>query len=422
MTPTLLAPAPARAARPAAPAAPAPDSARARRHGFGFWAVAYAFLVVMAFCAVPTPLYAIYQARDGFSSFVVTIVFAAYAAGVVVSLFTVGHLSDWHGRRRVLIPALLLSIVSAVVFLLWHGLAALLVARVLSGLAVGAVTATATAWIAELHSARRPGASPKRAQLVGTAANLGGIGLGPLVAGMLAQWVGDPLVIPYAVSIAALLIALVVVALSPDERALPSPRPRYRPQRVSVPAAARGRYFAAGAAAAIAFATFGLFTSLAPSFIAGTLGHTSHALAGAAAFVVFAGGVVAQAAIAARSARQAVAAGIATLLAGLVVVVAAVWLPQPSLALFLGGGVVAGAGAGMLFKGAIATVAALAAPERRAEALAGIFLAGYIGISLPVIGLGVLLQEVAPRVGLLSFAVLLALVIAAAAPKLLGRS
>ncbi|HST39764.1 MAG TPA: MFS transporter, partial [Conexibacter sp.] len=369
--------------------APAAPPTRTARHGFGFWAVAYAFLVVMAFCAVPTPLYAIYQARDGFSSFVVTIVFAAYAAGVVVSLFTVGHLSDWHGRRRVLIPALLLSIVSAIVFLLWHGLAALLVARVLSGLAVGAVTATATAWIAELHSARRPDASPRRAQLVGTAANLGGIGLGPLVAGMLAQWVGDPLVVPYAVSIAALTVALVVVALSPDERELPSPRPRYRPQHVSVPAAARGRYFAAGAAAAIAFATLGLFTSLAPSFIAGTLGHTSHALAGAAAFVVFAGGVVGQAAIATRGAREALAAGIATLLFGLSVVVAAVWLPQPSLALFLAGGIVAGAGAGMLFKGAIATVAALAAPERRAEALAGIFLAGYVGISLPVIGLGV---------------------------------
>lgn len=406
---------------PAATQAPAALASR-RRHGVGFWSVAFAFLVVMAFCAVPTPLYPLYQERDGFSSFVVTIVFAAYALGVVVSLFAVGHISDWHGRRRVLIPALLLSVISGAIFLLWQGLGALLVARVLSGLSVGAVTATATAWIAELHSARRPGASPRRAQLVATAANLGGIGLGPLIAGALAQWAGgDPLVVPYAVVTALLLVAVALVALSPDERPLPQPRPRYRPQRVAVPAAARGRYFAAGAGAAIAFATLGLFTSLAPGFIAGTLHHTSHALAGAAAFAVFGGGALAQAAIATKPARTAVGAGIATLLAGLAVLVAAVWLPTPSLALFLIGGVVAGGGAGMLFKGAIATVAELAAPERRAEALAGIFLAGYVGISLPVIALGVLVQYVAPRVGLALFAALLAATIALAAPRLLGR-
>lgn len=397
-----------------------PANISRRRHGFGFWAVAYAFLVVMAFCAVPTPLYVLYQQRDGFSSFVVTVIFAAYAVGVVASLFTVGHLSDWHGRRRVLIPALLLSVVSAVVFLLWHGLPALLVGRVLSGLAVGAVTATATAWIADLHAAQRPGASPRRAQLVATAANLGGIGLGPLVAGALAQWVGHPLEVPYVVSIAALSVALLLVLLSPDTRPLPSPRPRYRSQRVSVPAESRGRYFAAAAAAAIAFATFGLFTSLAPGFLAGELHHSSRALAGLAAFVVFAAGVAAQVAAGARSTRETLTAGIATLAIGLVVVVAAVWLSQPSLALFLAGGMVAGAGAGMVFKGALATVAELAAPERRAEALAGIFLAGYVGISLPVIGLGILTQYVAPRVGLLVFAATLALVVAAAAPKLLG--
>jgi hypothetical protein len=70
------------------------------RHGIGFWAIAYAFLVVLAYNAVPAPLYGICQQRDGFSSFAITVIFAAYAVGVVISLFTVGHLSDWHGRRH----------------------------------------------------------------------------------------------------------------------------------------------------------------------------------------------------------------------------------------------------------------------------------------------------------------------------------
>src|SRR3954468_24645423 len=87
----------------------------ARRHDLAFWSVAFAFLVVMAFSTVPSPLYGLYQQRDGFSSFVITIIYAAYAIGVIASLLLAGHISDWHGRRRVLLPAVATSIVSALV-------------------------------------------------------------------------------------------------------------------------------------------------------------------------------------------------------------------------------------------------------------------------------------------------------------------
>jgi MFS family permease len=392
-----------------------------RRHGLGFWAVAYAFMVVLAYCAVPTPLYAIYAQRDGFSSFTVTVIFAAYAVGVVVSLFTVGHISDWHGRRRLVVPALLISIVSAVIFLTWRAVPGLIVARVISGLGVGAMTATATAWLSELHAAHRPQASVRRAQVVATAANLGGIGLGPLISGALAQWMGAPLTVPYLVSLGALLVALALVLASPETRERPVPMPAYRPQRVSVPPHALGRYAAAAVGAGIAFSAFGLFTSLAPAFLAGTLHRTSHALAGVTAFAVFASAVVAQTAIAGWPTRRAVGAGVAGMLAGMAVVVIAVWMPSPSLALFLLGGVLTGAGAGSLFKGVVSTVAETAVPARRAEALAGMFLAGYIGLSVPVLGLGVLTQYLTPRTSLLIFAAALAVTMLAATPKLMSR-
>ena len=57
---------------------------------------------VMAFTTVPTPLWSLFAQRDRFSSLTVTLVFAAYAVAVALSLFLVGHLSDWYGRRRVL--------------------------------------------------------------------------------------------------------------------------------------------------------------------------------------------------------------------------------------------------------------------------------------------------------------------------------
>ncbi|HEX7354391.1 MAG TPA: MFS transporter, partial [Mycobacteriales bacterium] len=110
------------------------------RHGVGFWSVAAAFAAVMGLSAVQTPLYGLYAARDGFGSLTITMVYAVYAVGVIVALFTVGHVSDWYGRRRVMIPALLVAALSAVLFLVWRDLAGLVVARFVGGIAVGAIT------------------------------------------------------------------------------------------------------------------------------------------------------------------------------------------------------------------------------------------------------------------------------------------
>jgi MFS family permease len=413
---------PSPAARPATdPAAPHAEAAHRRRHGRAFWSVAFAFAAVMAFSAVPSPLYALYVAKDGLSPFTITLVYAVYAVGVVGSLFLVGHISDWHGRRRVLLPALATAILSAIVFLVWTDLWALFLGRLLNGIAIGAVTATATAYLAELHARHRPDASTRRAQTVATAANLGGIGTGPLVAGALAQWVGSPLDVPYAVSLAALVIGFVAILLSPETKERPVPMPAYRPQRVAVPAAARGQFFAAALGALLAFAALGLFTGLASTILVGSLHQTSHLLAGASIFVVFASGVAAQMTTASWGLQPTLKAGMAVIVAGLAVLVLSVWLPTPSLALFLLGGALAGAGGGALFKGTLGTVVTISTDEGRAEALAGLFLAGYVGLSAPVVGLGLALQVTNTKDALLGFAVIVVVALAAAAPTLLGR-
>lgn len=242
-----------------------------------------------------------------------------------------------------------------------------------------------------------------------------------MIAGALAQWAGRPLQVPFVVFSAALLLALVALLAAPETRARRSPRPRYRPQRVSVPARSRVRFFAAAVGAAITFAVFGLLTSLVPSFLAGTLHQPSHALAGAVSFAAFATTALAQTLTSSRTTQQTLSAAIPALLAGLGLLTIAVWLPSPSFGMFLAGDVVVGAGCGLMFKDAIATVSEISSPEHRAEALAGVFLAAYLGLSGPVIGLGVLTQVASTRVSLLVFAGLLALGIFAATPSLLGR-
>ena len=296
---------------------PAGRSRSGRSYRRGFWLVGFVFLVTMAFSAVPAPLYVLYAARDHFGPLMITVIFAAYAVGVIASLFLAGHLSDWLGRRRLAVIAVAVNVASGVIFLVWPSVPGLLVARVVSGISVGMLTATATAYLSELGASGHGDLPRRRTEIIATAANLGGIGLGPLVSGVLAQYAGEPLVVPYLVVEVLMLALLLGLAFVPETVTRPEARPRYRPQRVSVPAEHRPAFYAASAAAAASFALFGLFTSLAPGFIGGTLHDSSHALAGAATFAVFGAAALAQIVTSRAPLRRQLAFGLAALVLGL---------------------------------------------------------------------------------------------------------
>jgi len=356
-------------------------------HHAGFWIVAAAFVLVMAYSTVPTPLYPLYQQRDGFPVWMITVIFAAYAVGVVFSLFFVGHISDWAGRRRMLLIAILISALSAALFLLWSSPEGLIVARLVNGISIGVLTATATAHLGELRSASHPDENAIVAASVAGAANIGGLALGPLIGGLFAEFLPDPLILPHAVFLVVLVVAAIVVTAVPETVTAPSAPVRYRPQRLAVPPRSRSAFVAAGFGAFAGFALFGLFTSLAPSILAGTFHDGDHLVAGATTFAVFGAAAAGQVLLARiRLTTQLVVAS-ASCAIGLAGVATGALLP--ALAVFVVGGIVAGLGVGLLFKSAIATAAALAEPTRRGETLAFIFLIAYCGLALPVLAVGV---------------------------------
>src|SRR6201999_1813862 len=157
-----------------------------------FWLVALALAVSMIGTTLPTPLYVIYQQQLGFSTMVITLLFAAYAAGVLLTLVAVGHASDDLGRRPLLLAGLACAALSSVVFLLAHDLPLLFVGRLLSGFCAGIFTGTATATLIDLSPRRG-----SRGTLVATAFNMGGLAIGPLLAGLLAQFAPLPLRLPF---------------------------------------------------------------------------------------------------------------------------------------------------------------------------------------------------------------------------------
>jgi MFS family permease len=212
-------------------------------------AAAFALAITMLGTTLPTPLYPLSRERFGFSELMVTVIFATYAAGVIAALLFFGRLSDEVGRRRMLLAGLALSALSAGAFLLADSLAPLLVGRVVSGLSAGIFTGTATATLVDLAAPERRG----RATLTATAANMGGLGCGPLLAGILAEWAASPLRLPFWVDLALLVPAVVGLCAMPETVAVKD-RPRLRPQGLTVPAAMRATFIQASIAGFAGFA------------------------------------------------------------------------------------------------------------------------------------------------------------------------
>ena len=170
-----------------------------RRLRSGFWAVAYALLIVMAFATLPSPLYGLYRLQDHLSAFTITLVFAIFAAGTITALLVVPRVAQRIGRRGVMLGAVAIMLLAAVLLAAWKALPVLLIGRLLTGVAAGLAAGTAITYLIELRLRADPKAGMIRARTIGTSITIGALGVGPLVAGCLAQWARWPLTLPYLV-------------------------------------------------------------------------------------------------------------------------------------------------------------------------------------------------------------------------------
>ena len=363
---------------------------------------------------LPTPLYVIYRQRFGFSELIITVIFATYAAGVIAALLLLGRASDTVGRRPVLLLGLAMSSLSAVVFLLAQGLAPLLVGRFLSGLSAGIFTGTATATLVDLAGPEGRG----RATLVAAVANIGGLGCGPLLAGILVQLAPLPLRLSYWVDLGLLVPAFAGVYLMTDP-VQGEGAPRLRLQRLSVPPEARAAFVPAALAGFAGFAVTGLSTAVSPAFLGQVLGITSDIVVGAVVFGVFAASVLGQLLLELVSQRTAMVAGCGGLIAGMALLAGG--LATSSLALLVAGATLAGGGQGLSFRAALAAVNEAAPPSHRAEVASSFFVVAYLAISIPVIGEGVLAQAAGLRAAGIVFAGVVAALSAVVVAMLLSR-
>jgi MFS family permease len=379
-----------------------------------FWLVAGVFCLMFCAAGAPTPLYGVYRAQLRFSATTLTAVCAVYALVLLFTLLVFGSVSDYLGRRRVILAALLVTAGACAVFLAAHSVGLLFAARALQGVAVGTAIGALGAALIDLQP-EGSGLAP----LVTAAAPALGLGAGALGSSALAQYGPAPTRLVWWLVLGA------SVAAAAGILAMPEPGTRragvlasLRPQ-VSVPRQARGTFVTAVPCLIAVWALGGLYLSLGPSLAAQVTGSRDLVWGGLMVFLLT--GVAAGATVAFRglTPRTAMLAGCLVLLAGLAVIFAAI--ATATAAAFLVGTAVAGVGFGLALLGVNRTLVVLAEPGQHAGLIAAIFIVNFLGLSIPALIAGVGTAHFGLHRTALAYCVALAALVAAAVGRLINK-
>jgi MFS family permease len=335
-------------------------------------------MLLAASSSAATPLYRLYQQSMHLTPFWITIVFAVYVASLLAGLLTVGGLSDYVGRRPVILAALLLNAAAMILFAEARDVGQLILARAVQGLCVGTGTTALGAAILDTNRARGPLLNSVTAFLGMTAGSLG--------AAALITFAPDPLHRVYEVllGLTALMIALLWVMPESTPRkagALASLRPH-----VSVPRQSRAVLIRLTPANVAAWALGGLYLSLMPTIVATAMGVHSPWTGGVVVSALMLTAAVAVAAFRDWPARRLILMGTSTLPLG--VAVSMVGIQQQQVAALLAGTVIAGAGFGSTFSGTLRALLPTAGPDQRAGLLSAFYLQSYLAFSLPAVAAG----------------------------------
>ncbi|MFP3926297.1 MFS transporter [Pseudomonas sp. W5-36] len=350
--------------------------ARGRSH-LGF--LAFVLLCFFAASSAPTPLYHLYQQAWGFSSVLLTVIFAVYAMSLLATLLVFGSLSDYLGRRPVIFIGLLLEIVAMLLFIAATDVSWLIVARVLQGVATGIATSALGAAMLDSDAQQGP--------LLNSITPMFGMALGALGTSALVQYAPLPMGLAYGLLLAAfagqaVYLLRVAETVTPQPGVLKTLRPR-----LAVPAQARGTLLLVLPADIAAWALGGFFLSLAPSLLTAATGSTSVLNGGFAVAALTISGAISIHNLRLRAPRLALLVGCSFLAIGVSVILAAVNLGW--LWLFFTGAVVAGIGFGASFLGALRLLLPLAHAHERGALMAAFLALSYLAFCIPALLAGV---------------------------------
>lgn len=337
---------------------------------------AWAVTAVFALSNSPTPLYVHWQHELRFSSATLTVVFAAYIAGLVAALLVAGRAADTFGRKRVVVPGILIALAAAVLFMVADTVTALIVARLLVGVAVGIVVSAGMAAVVDLGGEQRRGITSMLASI----AMVFGAGLGPLLGGAVYQVTDSPVLPVFTANVALLIVALIGYVRLPLAR--PAQQPSLRttgfpwPRLPRVPRRNRAHIASGAAVFAPGLTATSFVLSLGPSLLVLAVGTTSPLLAGGAASLMFLAATGSQLALTGLAVDRLFALGAASTVFAMPAVILTVLTKSP--AVFIAAAVFAGIGQGLGQLGGLRLIAQHVEAQRRAEANAALNISAYL--------------------------------------------
>ena len=335
-------------------------------------------MLIAASSSAVTPLYRLYQVSMHLTPFWITVVFAVYVASLLAALLTVGGLSDYVGRKPVILAALLLNAVAMVLFAEARDVGQLILARAVQGLCVGVGTTALGAAILDTNRARGPLLNSVTAFLGMTAGSLG--------AAALITFAPDPLHRVYDVLLGLTVLLIALLWVMPEsstrkEGALASLRPH-----VAVPPQSRSILLTLTPANIACWALGGLYLSLMPTVVATAMGVASPWVGGVVVSALMLTAAVAVAALRNWPARRLLVFGTSTVSLG--VAVSTIGIHEQQVAALLTGTMIAGAGFGSTFAGVLRALLPTAGPHQRAGLLAAFYLQSYLAFALPAVAAG----------------------------------
>jgi hypothetical protein len=365
-------------------------------------AVAMLLGVAFGLSTLLTPLYPIYQQQFGFSQLTLTLIYAAYVIGNVAALLFLGHVSDRAGRRITALGGIAILIAAAFVFLFAAGVANLAVARILTGLGIGIASGTGNAWLAELVGEE----NKTRAAMIGTSSNFLGLGLAPLMSGLLAQDAPAPLQLSFIIYL-AILVALAALVWCTEESV---ERPELgtidlRP-KLALPAEIRGQFVAPAITGFGLMALVGFYAALMPGILSQDLHISSHAAAGALFFELAAVTALVIVATQQLASRTAMISSLALMIPAAGAIAAAKL--SASLGVMLAATAVVAVATGLGYRGSLQVVNEIAPEDQRAAVVSSFFVCCFTGNALPVIGVGVLSAFTGTTIADMAFAGMIA--------------
>jgi predicted MFS family arabinose efflux permease len=351
-----------------------------------YWLMAAIIGLSLFASSTPSPLYATYREQWGFSSFVLTAVFAVYAIGVLAALLFAGRISDDVGRRPVLIGSLSALIVATGLFLVADSVAWLFAARALQGVATGVALGSAGAALLDLHPRR----DSHSAGLANGVFSTAGMGLGALVAATLVQYAPLPTRMPYIVLLAIFAVLLVGAVLMPEP--VQDRRPLdLRFEAPHVPPAIRGAFLLSSLGVLASWSIGGLFMSLGPQLASVELATDNHLAGGVAILALTGSGAVSQLVFQRAAPWRLTAVGSFVLAVGMAAVVGS--LSLDSAPVFLAASALTGLGWGAAFLGSLRSLTAVIPAESRARTMSAFYLVAYSSISVPSLAAGLVVGD-----------------------------